>query len=72
ASVTMVTDKLVSPGQYRLDRHIQSQTLTIRLMSMAMVTLEWGGVTGLKQVVVSSAIPVECLLGNDLESSAWA
>ncbi|KAJ1157574.1 hypothetical protein NDU88_010280 [Pleurodeles waltl] len=74
ASVTMVTDKLVSPGQY-----LNGQTYPVtnadnqtKVHPMAMVTLEWGGVTGLKQVVVSSAIPVECLLGNYLESSAWA
>ncbi|KAJ1187518.1 hypothetical protein NDU88_004293 [Pleurodeles waltl] len=74
ASVTMVTDKLVSPGQYLTGQtypvtNADNQT---KVQTMAMVTLEWGGVTGLKQVVVSSAIPVDCLLGNDLESSAWA
>ncbi|KAJ1096918.1 hypothetical protein NDU88_002048 [Pleurodeles waltl] len=31
-----------------------------------------GGVTGPKKVVVPTDLPVECLLGNDLESSAWA
>ncbi|KAJ1128890.1 hypothetical protein NDU88_007262 [Pleurodeles waltl] len=73
ARVTMVTDKLVSPGQY-----LAGQTHPVtnagnhtKFHPMPMVTLEWGEVTGLKQVVVSSAIPVECLLGNDLESSAW-
>ncbi|KAJ1116366.1 hypothetical protein NDU88_004581 [Pleurodeles waltl] len=74
ASVTMVTDKLVSPGQYLTGQtypvtNADNQT---KVHPMAMVTLEWGGVTGLKQVVVSSAIPVDCLLGNDPESSAWA
>ncbi|KAJ1155279.1 hypothetical protein NDU88_008012 [Pleurodeles waltl] len=74
ASVTMVTEKLVSPGQY-----LTGKTYTVtnadnqrKVHPMAMVTLEWGGVNGLKQVVVSSNIPVDCLLGNDLESSAWA
>ncbi|KAJ1138925.1 hypothetical protein NDU88_005304 [Pleurodeles waltl] len=73
ASVTMVTDKLVSPGQY-----LSGQTYPVtnadnqtKVHPMAMVTLEWGGVTGLKQVVVYSAIPVQYLLGNDLDSSAW-
>ncbi|KAJ1096196.1 hypothetical protein NDU88_001340 [Pleurodeles waltl] len=74
ASVTMVTDKVVFPGQYLIGQtypvtNADNQT---KVHPMAMVTLECGGVTGLKQVVVSSAIPVECLLGNDLESSAWA
>ncbi|KAJ1211081.1 hypothetical protein NDU88_006443 [Pleurodeles waltl] len=74
ACVTMVKDKLVSPGQYQTGQtypvtNADNQT---KVHPRAMVTLEWGGVTGLKQVVVSSAIPVECLLGNDLESSAWA
>ncbi|KAJ1093451.1 hypothetical protein NDU88_006552 [Pleurodeles waltl] len=74
ASVTMVTEKLVSPGQY-----LAAQTYPVtnadnqtKVHPMAMVTLEWGGVNVLKQVVVSSNIPVDCLLGNDLESSAWA
>ncbi|KAJ1088465.1 hypothetical protein NDU88_001622 [Pleurodeles waltl] len=74
ASVTMMTDKLVSPGQY-----LAGQTYAVtnahnqtKVHPMAMVTLAWVGVTGLKQVLVSSAIPVECLLGNGLESSAWA
>ncbi|KAJ1159824.1 hypothetical protein NDU88_000329 [Pleurodeles waltl] len=74
ASVTMVTEKLVSPGQYLAGQtypvtNADNQT---KVHPMAMVTLEWGGVNGLKQVVVSSNIPVDCLLGNDLESSAWA
>ncbi|KAJ1215910.1 hypothetical protein NDU88_003517 [Pleurodeles waltl] len=74
AKVTMVTDKLVSPGQYLTGQtypvtNADNQT---KVHPMAMVTLEWGGVTGLKQVVVLSAIPVEFVLGNDLESSAWA
>ncbi|KAJ1215786.1 hypothetical protein NDU88_003393 [Pleurodeles waltl] len=74
ASVTMVTEKLVSPGQYLAGQtypvtNADNQT---KVHPMAMVTLEWGGVNGLKQVAVSSNIPVDCLLGNDLESSAWA
>ncbi|KAJ1142020.1 hypothetical protein NDU88_008348 [Pleurodeles waltl] len=74
ASVTMVTEKLVFPGQYLAGQtypvtNADNQT---KVHPMAMVTLEWGGVNGLKQVVVSSNIPVDCLLGNDLESSAWA
>ncbi|KAJ1216139.1 hypothetical protein NDU88_003745 [Pleurodeles waltl] len=31
-----------------------------------------GGVTGPKKVVVATDLPVECLLGNELETSAWA
>ncbi|KAJ1206004.1 hypothetical protein NDU88_001420 [Pleurodeles waltl] len=74
SSVTMVTEKLVSPGQYLAGQtypvtNADNQT---KVHPMAMVTLEWEGVNGLKQVVVSSNIPVDCLLGNDLESSAWA
>ncbi|KAJ1079679.1 hypothetical protein NDU88_000094 [Pleurodeles waltl] len=74
ASVTMVAEKLVSPGQYLAGQtypvtNADNQT---KVHPMAMVTLEWGGVNGLKQVVVSSNIPVDCLLGNYLESSAWA
>ncbi|KAJ1136532.1 hypothetical protein NDU88_002947, partial [Pleurodeles waltl] len=61
ASVIMVTDKLVSPGQYLAGQtypvtNADNQT---KVHPMAMVTLECGGVTGLKQLVVSSAIPVE-------------
>ncbi|KAJ1082359.1 hypothetical protein NDU88_002527 [Pleurodeles waltl] len=74
ASVTMVTEKQFSPGQYLAGQtypvtNADNQT---KVHPMAMVTLEWGGFNGLKQVVVSSNIPVDCLLGNDLESSAWA
>ncbi|KAJ1171952.1 hypothetical protein NDU88_003809 [Pleurodeles waltl] len=73
ASVTMVTEKLVSTGKYLTGQThpVNNTDNQTKVHPMAMVTLEWGGVTGLKQVVVSSAIPVECLLGNDLESSAW-
>ena len=39
---------------------------------MDMVNFEWGGVESLKKVAVSTAIPVECLLGSDLETSAWS
>ncbi|KAJ1134269.1 hypothetical protein NDU88_000722 [Pleurodeles waltl] len=39
---------------------------------MAVVNLNWGGVTGPKKVVVASDLPVDCLLGNDLETLAWS
>ncbi|KAJ1139435.1 hypothetical protein NDU88_005807 [Pleurodeles waltl] len=37
---------------------------------MDVAKLNWGG-TSPKKVVVATDLPVDCLLGNDLETSAW-
>ncbi|KAJ1117829.1 hypothetical protein NDU88_006025 [Pleurodeles waltl] len=70
----MVTEKLVSPEQilpgiFHQLTYADSRT---KLHPMAMVSLEWGGVTGPKKLAVAPALPVECLLGNDLEASEWS
>ncbi|KAJ1159392.1 hypothetical protein NDU88_012059 [Pleurodeles waltl] len=74
ASVTMVTEKLVHPEQHLLGHQYQVTDAHNNTLShpMAVVNLNWGGVTGPKKVVVASDLPVDCLLGNDLETSAWA
>ncbi|KAJ1196373.1 hypothetical protein NDU88_000244 [Pleurodeles waltl] len=74
ASVTMVIEKLVHPEQHLLGHQYQVTGAHNNTLShlMAVVNLNWGGVTGPKKVVVASALPVDCLLGNDLETSAWA
>ncbi|KAJ1150298.1 hypothetical protein NDU88_003093 [Pleurodeles waltl] len=75
ASVTMVIEKLVHPEQHLLGQQYQVTDARNNTLShpMAVVNLNWGGgVTGPKKVVVASDLPVDCLLGNDLETSAWA
>ncbi|KAJ1081475.1 hypothetical protein NDU88_001657 [Pleurodeles waltl] len=75
ASVTMVIEKLVHPEQHLLGHQYQVTDAHNNTLShpMAVVNLNWGGgVTGPKKVVVASDLPVDCLLGNDLETSAWA
>ncbi|KAJ1159029.1 hypothetical protein NDU88_011699 [Pleurodeles waltl] len=74
ASFTMVIEKLVHPEQHLLGHQYQVTDTHTNSLShpMAVVNLNWGGVTGPKKVVVASDSPVDCLLGNDLESSAWA
>ncbi|KAJ1100059.1 hypothetical protein NDU88_005148 [Pleurodeles waltl] len=75
ASVTMVIEKLVHPEQHLLGHQYQVTDAHNNTLShpMAVVNLNWGGgVTGPKKVVVVSDLPVDCLLGNDLETSAWA
>ncbi|KAJ1124930.1 hypothetical protein NDU88_003377 [Pleurodeles waltl] len=74
ASVTMVIEKLVHPEQHILGHQYQvtdAHNIT-QSHPMAVVNLNWGGVTGPKKVVVASDLPVDCLLGNDLETSAWS
>ncbi|KAJ1133341.1 hypothetical protein NDU88_011636 [Pleurodeles waltl] len=74
ASVTMVIEKLVHPEQHLLGHQYQVTDAHNNTLShpMAVVNLNWGGVTGPKKVVVASDLPVDCLLGNDLETSAWS
>ncbi|KAJ1110502.1 hypothetical protein NDU88_007853 [Pleurodeles waltl] len=74
ASVTMVTEKMVFPeqvlpGVFHQVTYADSRT---QLHPMAMVSLEWGGLTGPKKVAVAPSLPVECLLANDLEASEWS
>ena len=74
ASVTLVAEALVRPEQYlpgQMYQVVNADNITKR-HPMAVVDFEWEGVTGPKQVAVSSALPVEVLLGNDLEKSKWA
>ncbi|KAJ1095746.1 hypothetical protein NDU88_000902 [Pleurodeles waltl] len=75
ASVTMVIEKLVHPDQHLLGHQYQVTDAHNNTLSytMAVVNLIWGGEdTGPKKVVVASDLPVDSLLGNDLETSAWA
>ncbi|KAJ1208473.1 hypothetical protein NDU88_003859 [Pleurodeles waltl] len=74
ASVTMVIEKLVHPEQHLLGHQYQVADAHNNTLShpMAVVNLNWGGVTGPKKVVVASDLLVDCLLGNGLETSAWA
>ncbi|KAJ1125017.1 hypothetical protein NDU88_003457 [Pleurodeles waltl] len=74
ASVTMVIEKVVHPEQHLLGHQYQVTDAHNNTLShpMAVVNLNWGGVTGPKKVVVASDLPVDCLLGNDLETSAWS
>ncbi|KAJ1153719.1 hypothetical protein NDU88_006477 [Pleurodeles waltl] len=74
ASVTMVIEKLVHPEQHLLGHQYQVTDAHNNTLShpMAVVNLNWGGVTGPKKVVVASDLPIDCLLGNDLETSAWS
>ncbi|KAJ1089761.1 hypothetical protein NDU88_002906 [Pleurodeles waltl] len=74
ASVTMVIEKLVHPEQHLLGHQYQVTDAHNNTLShpMAVVNLNWRGVTGPKKVVVASDLPVDCLLGNDLEASAWS
>ncbi|KAJ1111742.1 hypothetical protein NDU88_000017 [Pleurodeles waltl] len=78
ASVTMVIEKLVHPEQQLVGQQYQVTDAHNSTLShpMAVVNLNWGGgeggITGPKKVVVASDLPVDCLLGNDLETSAWA
>ncbi|KAJ1088504.1 hypothetical protein NDU88_001661 [Pleurodeles waltl] len=75
ASVTMVIEKLVHPDQHLLGQQYQVTDAINNTLShpMAVVNLNWGGgVTGPNKVVVATDLPVECLLGNVLEKSAWA
>ncbi|KAJ1126630.1 hypothetical protein NDU88_005037 [Pleurodeles waltl] len=75
ASVTMVIEKLVHPEQHLLGYQYQVTDAHNNTLShpMAVVNLNWGGgVTGPKKVVVATDLPVDCLLGNDLETSAWS
>ncbi|KAJ1159403.1 hypothetical protein NDU88_012069 [Pleurodeles waltl] len=70
----MVIEKLVHPEQHILGHQYQvtdAHNIT-QSHPMAVVNLNWGGVTGPKKVVVASDLPVDCLLGNDLETSAWS
>ncbi|KAJ1100226.1 hypothetical protein NDU88_005313 [Pleurodeles waltl] len=74
ASVTMVTEKLVFPEQHKLGHHYQVTDAhnNTACHAMAVVDFSWRGVTDPKKVVVSTDLSVECVLGNDMESSAWA
>ncbi|KAJ1125762.1 hypothetical protein NDU88_004184 [Pleurodeles waltl] len=74
ASVTMVIEKLGYPEQHLLGHQYQVTDAHNNTLShpMAVVNLNCGGVTGPKKVVVASDLPVDCLLGNDLETPAWA
>ncbi|KAJ1148155.1 hypothetical protein NDU88_000993 [Pleurodeles waltl] len=74
ASVTMVIEKLVHPEQHLLCQQYQVTDAHYNTLShpMAVVNRNREGVTGPKKVVVASDLPVDCLLRNDLETSAWA
>ncbi|KAJ1091000.1 hypothetical protein NDU88_004128 [Pleurodeles waltl] len=74
ASVTMVIEKLVHREQHLLGHQYQVTDAHNNTLShpMAVVNLNWGGVTGPKKVVVATDLPVDCLLENDLETSAWS
>ncbi|XP_078508461.1 uncharacterized protein LOC144768563 [Lissotriton helveticus] len=74
ASVTMVTPDFVDPGQIVLGESylVTNASNSTTSHSVAVVNFSWGGVNGLKKVVVSADLPVDCLLGNDLESSVWS
>ncbi|KAJ1124448.1 hypothetical protein NDU88_002909 [Pleurodeles waltl] len=73
ACVTMVMEKLVAPEQHLLGHQYQVTDAHSNTVShpMADVNLNWG-VTGPKKVVLSTDLHVECLMGNDLETSAWS
>ncbi|KAJ1133224.1 hypothetical protein NDU88_011521 [Pleurodeles waltl] len=75
ASVTIVIEKLVHPDQHPLSQQYQVTDAQNNTLShpMAVVNLNCGGgVTGPKKVVVATDLPVYRLLGNDLETPAWA
>ncbi|KAJ1199297.1 hypothetical protein NDU88_003134 [Pleurodeles waltl] len=73
ASVTTVRSHLVSEEQ--IDPRVLHQVVAVdnseRLCRVAQVPFEWGGVSGSWKVAVSPTMPVDCLLGNDLEDSPW-
>ncbi|XP_078528927.1 uncharacterized protein LOC144806434 [Lissotriton helveticus] len=74
ASITMVADGIV-PSKQLLPGATYQVTNIDGIQTnhpMAVVSLSWGGVIGPKRVAVSPNLPVDCLLGNDLEISAWA
>ena len=64
---------LVSTEQVIPDvvHQIVTSDYQVTLNSVAMVPLEWGGVTGSLKVAVSPVVSVDCLLGNDLEHTIW-
>ncbi|KAJ1182729.1 hypothetical protein NDU88_007910 [Pleurodeles waltl] len=74
ASITLVTENLVPPEQHIIGQQYKIIDVhnSTKFLPLAIVQLSWGGVTGPKQVVVSPSLPVDCLLGNDLEASGWA
>ncbi|KAJ1172656.1 hypothetical protein NDU88_004500 [Pleurodeles waltl] len=74
ASVNMVIDTMVSqelmlPGVFHHVTYADSRT---KLHPMAKVDFEWGGVTGSKKVAVPPALPVQCLLENDIKATEWS
>ncbi|KAJ1152862.1 hypothetical protein NDU88_005636 [Pleurodeles waltl] len=73
-SVTMVIEKLVQPDQHLFGQQYQVTNALNNTLNhpMAVVNLNWWGVTGPKKAVVATDLPVDCLLGKDLEKSAWA
>ncbi|KAJ1159577.1 hypothetical protein NDU88_000084 [Pleurodeles waltl] len=73
ASVTMVAARLVPPDQMipGVRHQVTSVDKVTKLHPVALVSLEWGGVTGPKKEVVSPATPLEGLLVYDLEMSPW-
>ncbi|KAJ1188673.1 hypothetical protein NDU88_005432 [Pleurodeles waltl] len=73
ASVTTLRHHLVSEEQ--IDPRALHQVVVVdnseHLCRVAQVPFEWGGVSGCWKVAVSPTMPVDCLLGNDLEDSPW-
>ncbi|KAJ1211568.1 hypothetical protein NDU88_006926 [Pleurodeles waltl] len=73
ASMTTIQSQLVSTEQIVPNTFHQVIVADNREshLPVALVPFEWGGVSGTLKVAVSPAMPVDCLLGNDLEHTAW-
>ncbi|KAJ1216045.1 hypothetical protein NDU88_003651 [Pleurodeles waltl] len=73
ASMTTIQSQLVSPEKIVPNTFHQVIVADNREshLPVALVPFEWGGVSGTLKVAVSPAMPVDCLLGNDLEHTAW-
>ncbi|XP_078496945.1 uncharacterized protein LOC144753011 [Lissotriton helveticus] len=73
ASMTMVGSQLVSPDQV-IPNVLHPAAMADGRMGyypVAEVPFEWEGVAGSLRVAISPAVPVDCLLGNDMEHNAW-
>ncbi|KAJ1187170.1 hypothetical protein NDU88_003949 [Pleurodeles waltl] len=72
ASMTTVKSQLVSTEQIVPNTFHQVIVADNREshLPVALVPFESGGISGTLKVAVSPAMPVDCLLGNDLEHTA--
>ncbi|KAJ1092683.1 hypothetical protein NDU88_005793 [Pleurodeles waltl] len=73
ASMTTIKSQLVTTEQIvpnTFHQVIVADNRESHLL-MALVPFECGGVPGTLKVAVSPAMPVDCLLGKDLEHTAW-